>query len=303
MNLREQEYICAVAKYKSMTKAARELNMTQAALSLFVKNVETRLGVPLFERYRKEMVPTYPGEMYLKHARRILEEGNDFNKELQEYLVYGKGRLRFGINSKRSPLIVPQLLMKMRERYPNVDVMVKESDTLQLVSMLQRDELDCIYSYEKVENHAIHSELLAFDRIGLVISKNNPILKKAVYDEKKQGEYLDLGLLQNEVFLLYENDETRVAFDKMAQEAGFVPKVQEYYNVETMLKLTEMGYGIMYMNEMYVYHFRKRKEDTLRFLLTGKENDGAQVWLSYHERLLEKDYGRDFLHLIRRFES
>lgn len=303
MNLREQEYICAVAKYKSMTKAARELNMTQAALSLFVKNVENRLGVVLFERYRKEMVPTYAGEMYLKHASRILEEGSQFDKELQEYLVFGKGRIRFGINSKRSPLIVPQLLVKMKEVYPYVEMSVKESDTLQLVSMLQRDELDCIYSYEKAEDHAIHSELLAYDRIGLVISRNNPVLQDAFYDEARQGEYVDLSLLKDEIFLLYENDETSDRFNKMAHDAGFVPKIQEYYNVETMLKLAEMGYGIMYMNEMYVYHFRKRKEDSLRFLLTGKKNDGAQVWLSYHERLLEKDYGRAFLELIRRFEG
>lgn len=303
MNLREQEYICAVAKYKSMTKAARELNMTQAALSLFIKNAETRMGITLFERYRKEMVPTYAGEMYLRHAQCILEEGRAFDEELQEYLTYGKGRLRFGINSKRSPLIVPQLLVKMKESYPNVEMSVKESDTLQLVSMIQQNTLDCIYSYEKVENRAIHSELLAYDRIGFVISKNNPVLKKAVYDEKRQGEYIDLALLKDETFLLYENDETRDTFNKMAKDAGFVPKVQEYYNVETMLKLAEMGYGIMYMNEMYVYHFRKRKEDSLRFILTGEENDGAQVWLSYHERLLEKDYGRAFLHLIRRFES
>lgn len=303
MNLREQEYICAVAKYKSMTKAAHELNMTQAALSLFIKNVEARLGITLFERYRKEMVPTYAGEMYLKYAQRILEEGRHFDKELQEYLTCGKGRLRFGINSKRSPLIVPQLLVRMRELYPNVEMSVKESDTLQLVSMIQQDALDCIYSYEKLESRAIHSELLAYDRIGLVISKNNPVLRNAVYDESRQGTCIDLKLLKDETFLLYENDETRDAFDKMAKEAGFVPKVQEYYNVDTMLKLAEMGYGIMYMNEMYVYHFRKRKEDTLRFILTGKENDGAQVWLSYHERLLEKDYGKEFLHLIRSFES
>ncbi len=303
MNLREQEYICAVAKHKSMTKAARELNLTQAALSLFVKNVESKLGVALFERYKKEMVPTYAGEMYLKYARRILEEGKNFDKELQDYLTYDKGRLRFGINSKRSPLIVPQLLVKMRDLYPNVEISIKESDTLQLVTMLQRDELDCIYSYEKVESHAIHSELLAYDRIGLVISKKNPLLKKTVYDDERHSDYMDLSLLKDETFLLYENDETRNTFNKMAEDAGFIPKVQEYYNVETMLKLAEMGYGIMYMNEMYVYHFRKRKEDSLRFILTGKENDGAQVWLSYHERLLEKDYGREFLHLIRCFES
>ena len=87
MNLREQEYICTIAKYRSITKAAKELNITQSALSLFVQNVEKRLGTPLFERYRKEVLPTYIGELYLESAQNILVEGEKFNLQLQEYFT------------------------------------------------------------------------------------------------------------------------------------------------------------------------------------------------------------------------
>jgi len=192
VNLREQEYICAVARCRSITKAAMELNVTQAALSLFVQNVEKRLGVALFERYKKEMIPTQVGEVYIEYARRILTEGEAFEEWLRDYFQKGKGRIRFGINSKRSPLIVPQLLLKMRELYPGVEVSVKESDTLQLSAMLQNDELDCIYSYEKIQNKVIHSEFLNYDRVGLILSSDYPVLKNIHYDRKDKNKSLDL---------------------------------------------------------------------------------------------------------------
>ena len=303
MNLREQEYVCAVARHKSITKAARELNMTQAALSLFLQNLEKRLGVVLFERYKKEMIPTYAGEIYLDSARKILEEGERFDVRMREYFDKEEGRIRFGINSKRSPLVVPELLVRMRELYPNVEITVKESDTLQLMEMLQNDELDCVYSYERAEGKVFHSELLAYDRIGLVMSRDNPMLRYADYDSGRQGYYLNLRYLKEETFLLYENDETSAEFYRMAKEAGFMPKVQEYYNVETMLELAERGYGILYMNELYVYHFRPKQEDSLRFLLTDSINDKIDVYLSYHQRLLEQSYGREFLTLIKKYQQ
>lgn len=299
MNLREQEYICTIAKYRSITKAAKELNITQSALSLFVQNVEKRLGTPLFERYRKEVLPTYIGELYLESAQNILVEGEKFNLQLQEYFTKDKGRVRFGINSRRSPLIVPGLLIKMRELYPNVDIIVKESDTLNLVSMLLNNELDCVYTYEKVKDKAIRSSLLLNDRVGLAINNKNPILKYAVYDDDRENYCIDMKYLKDETFLLYENDETRVEFDRLTAEAGFKPKIQEYYNVETMLELVDKGYGVSYMNEAYIPDFlNKRGRESLRFVLTGQKSDKIEVYFSYHKRMENQSYGRKFIEIL-----
>jgi len=100
--------------------------------------------------------------------------------------------------------------------------------------------------------------------------------------------------------LLYENDETCREFDRLTMDAGFTPKVQEYYNVETMLELAELGYGILYMNELYAYnHNRTAKEKPLEFFLTGRQDNRVEVYLSYHKRILEQEYGKMFLDMIR----
>lgn len=299
VNLREQEYIYTIAKYRSITKAAKELNITQSALSLFVQNVEKKLGAPLFERYKKEVLPTYVGELYLESAKKILAEGEKFDLQLQAYFTKGKGRVRFGINSRRSPLIVPKLLIEMRKLYPNVEIIVKESDTLSLVSMLLSNELDCVYTYEKVQDKAIHSSLLLNDRVGLAINSKSPLLKYAVYDKERGGYCMDLKYLKDETFLLYENDETRVEFDRLTAEAGFNPRIQEYYNVETMLELVDKGYGVSYMNEAYIPDFlNKRRRESVKFILTGRKSDKVEVYLSYHERMKSQSYGRKFIEIL-----
>lgn len=299
MNLREQEYICMIAKCGSITKAARKLNITQSALSLFVRNLEQRLGVTLFERYKKEIVLTGAGELYVDTAQQILALGEEFELKLQEYLAEGKGRIRFGINSKRSPFIVPELLLKMREVCPKVDIVVKETDTRHLTSMMQAKELDCIFSYEKMTEHTMVSELVSSDRLGLIINGENPNLAYAYYDEERGGMCIDINHLRDETFLVYENDESRYEFDSITAEAGFKPYIQEYYNVDTMLGLVEGGYGIMYMNETYIHLFQQGEKERLRFLLTGRKSGTVDIYFSYYKHLLQYAYGRKFVEVMK----
>lgn len=304
MNLKEQEYIYTIARNRSITKASKELHITQSALSLFVQNVEKQMGIQLFERYKKEMIPTYYGELYLLYADRILREGKEFNQKLQSVIDKKEGRIRFGINSRRSPYIVPGLLVKMKKLYPNVEVIVKESDTISLTSLLLNNELDCIYSYEKISNRNIISELLLGDRIGMAIGKSHPQRKNIFYDKSIKTYWIDSKCLDKETFLLYENDETRICFDNWMTEAGIHASVQEYYNVETMLALAEIGYGIPYLNEMYVKNYNKnwKKESTLEFVLANQQKDKIEVYFSYHIRLLENEYGKEFTDIIKNMQ-
>ncbi len=304
MNLKEQEYICAIAKKRSITKASKELHITQSALSLFVQNVEKQMGIQLFERYKKEMIPTYYGELYLEYAGRILREGREYDQKLKSMLENKDGRIRFGINSRRSPYIVPGMLTKMQAMYPNVDIFVKESDTLMLTSMLLGNELDCTYSYAEIHDRAVISELLLEERIGMAIGRKHPKMKYVFYDEERQEYRIDAQYLNHETFLLYENDETRNCFDRWAASEGIQPVIQEYYNVETMLALAEIGYGIPYLNEMYIknYHKNWKGEKHLKFVLAERQKDEIEVYFSYHERLLENQYGKKFIDIIKHIQ-
>ena len=72
MNLKEQEYVCALAENGTITAAAKELFISQPALSIYINNLEKSLGVRLFERVGKQFILTYAGEQYVEKAKLIL---------------------------------------------------------------------------------------------------------------------------------------------------------------------------------------------------------------------------------------
>lgn len=73
MDRREIEYVIVIAQEKTLSKAADRLFVSQPALSRFLLKLEDELGLPLFERRKRQLIPTYAGELYLATARSILQ--------------------------------------------------------------------------------------------------------------------------------------------------------------------------------------------------------------------------------------
>lgn len=77
MELKEARYILAIARHKSISKAAEALFISQPSLSKYLKNLEQQLGTRLFDRIGNGYFPTYVGERYLHYAEKIVEYGLD----------------------------------------------------------------------------------------------------------------------------------------------------------------------------------------------------------------------------------
>ena len=110
MNLKEQQYIVTLANCGNMTQAAKQLGVTQPALSSYLANVENTLGFPLFERTGRRLIPTYLGEVYLEKARKILALGEEFQQQVEQVVSGYQGRLRVGVPLRRAPQLIPSAL-------------------------------------------------------------------------------------------------------------------------------------------------------------------------------------------------
>ena len=87
IEIKDLRYMSAIARHEGISKAADELYISQPALSGYLKNLETRLGVPLFQRIGKRMVLTYFGECFLKEGNEILLRHNILRKSWIESAV------------------------------------------------------------------------------------------------------------------------------------------------------------------------------------------------------------------------
>lgn len=102
MNFKEMEYILAVEQEKNLTKAARKIGISQPAMSKCLRNIETELGVSLFEKISGEYIPTAAGKLFLSFAQETKEREAQFLRELQELVQFRHGTIRVGITPARS---------------------------------------------------------------------------------------------------------------------------------------------------------------------------------------------------------
>ena len=94
LDIRHLKLIVAVTEEKSVTKAGERLHLTQSALSHQLRDIEERLGTPLFLRLNKRMIPTQAGERLLSSARHVLDELKHAEDEVAQMANHKRGALR-----------------------------------------------------------------------------------------------------------------------------------------------------------------------------------------------------------------
>ena len=117
-SVKQIRYICAVADYRHFSKAAEACFVTQSTLSAAIQDLESQLGVVIFERSKRSVLITPSGEKLLDQARKILGEVEDFvslAKTSQDLLT---GDIRLGVIPTIGPFMLPALLKALRDSYP-----------------------------------------------------------------------------------------------------------------------------------------------------------------------------------------
>ena len=114
MELKEVQYILAIAECGSLSKAAQHLYMAQSSLSQFLKNYEAQSGYTLFIRTPQGLKPTCEGALYIHTARQIMRMQNNLNNQLMELSGLQRGKVCFSLSSFRSPYLLPLVLPAFR---------------------------------------------------------------------------------------------------------------------------------------------------------------------------------------------
>ncbi len=139
--LRQIRYFVAVAESGSISRAARQLSVSQSATTEAVKELESDLGSILLERSGRGVVLTHRGQVFLRHARRILEEVADARRTIPG-ADSGAGDLHLGASSVVAGYILADLLARFRRAFPAVAVAAFEDSPEYLEHLLINGELD-----------------------------------------------------------------------------------------------------------------------------------------------------------------
>lgn len=281
MNLKEQSYVCKLAETGSITKAADELYISQPGLSLYISNLENNLGVKLFTRSKSAYVLTYIGEKYVERAKTMLKLQNEFNLELSSLSKGVTGRLRIGVQLRRSPYIIPEIVKEFNEKYSNIELVFKESNTKGLEQMLDNNIIDMIICSSSGKKANLDYLYVFDDNLLLAVNKFNKITKKAKSIVGDKYMWIDLEELKEAKFILpHKGQSMRESSDAMFKGGGFIPKeIMEIRNIETIMNLVSKDFGIGFNRISYISHMDYIKN--VSYFSVVQEKSVSELVISY----------------------
>jgi LysR family hydrogen peroxide-inducible transcriptional activator len=187
VTLAELQYVVAVAQERHFGRAAERVFVTQPALSLAIKKLETDLGVTIFERRQNKVELTPLGEQIIHQAQRVLEEA----ERVKILAAQGKdqlnGLLRLGVIATVGPYILPDLVPLLTARAPKMPLELEENLTQNLAGMLKNGKLDVVMIALPFEEPGILTTTLYDEPFQAVVPAGHPWQKKKLLDSRQLG--------------------------------------------------------------------------------------------------------------------
>ncbi len=256
INFLNLEYFLVAAEELNFTRAAKRLYISQQSLSNHISNLEKEFDVELFNR-TSPLTLTYAGQVLRAKAREMLDLREETYQEIADIKDFSKGQLTIGVSHTRGCKILPEILPVYRERFPGIQLHLKEGNSSELDADLLHGEVDLIVGLLpfKVEN--IETVPICEEEILLVVPDS--VLEKTfpgrLSDIKQQlFADTDLSILKECPFLLINpGNRVRTLADEMFEEAQFTPRIiLETENIETVMALAAKGMGITFYPKMFI---------------------------------------------------
>ena len=144
ITLRQLRYLTALAEHRHFGKAAEACAVTQPALSMQIRELEKDLGIELVERRPGEVILTDTGAEVARRAERVLAAARDLTEFARHSGRLLTGRLRLGVIPTLAPYVLPKMLPGLQQRFPDLRVEVRETQTRILTDELVRGALDVV---------------------------------------------------------------------------------------------------------------------------------------------------------------
>ena len=238
MEIRQLKAFVAIAEAKTFTAGAKRVNVTQAAISMQIRQLEDEVGLQLFTRTPRRVILTEAGECLLNRARKILREHDAALAEIAEVAGAEHGRLRIGSASAEfATAQLPGILRALKSKFPNAELSVSVGTSHTLVEKIAHGDVDIAFVSLPVENTSVTTDLLFSDQIVAIGAPDHLLARK---------KSLDAATLAAEKLILGERGgNARRRVDDFFHAAGVKPNVvMELSRQEAINQMVEAGMGV-----------------------------------------------------------
>jgi DNA-binding transcriptional LysR family regulator len=245
LNLELVRTFLAVARAGGMRRAATSLHRTQPAISARIRELESQVGAPLFERLGRGLLLTRAGELLLAEAPALLATEVELARRLRETGDTERSTLRLATLDAASIYVLPQVYLEFRKAHPRVQLTVQVVDSRRVLAAVQELQVDVGVLALPIVHADVDTVPIFEDSMVCVAARGHPLAAR---------RSVLLATVAAEPLVLYgRGSTTRATLDAVFQHHGLIPNVaMETASPEAMKRLAEVGVGIAIVPEELV---------------------------------------------------
>ena len=263
MTLTQLEYVVAVDKFRHFGKAAKSCFVTQPTLSMQLQKLEEELDLIIFDRSKNPIVPTLEGKQVIEQAKIVIKEHRKVAEIAQVSRNQVKGDFRLAVIPTLSPYVIPLFLKSFSENYPDVNLIIEESKTEDIIAALQSDKIDAGLLVTPLHDDSLIERVLFYEPFYLFVSPDHVLANKP--------EITEADLSSEEIWLLHEGHCFRDQVLKLCQRkragTGTLTNVRfESGNLETIQNIILRNSGYTLLPHMAVNNLAPNRRKHVREL-------------------------------------
>lgn len=275
MKLRDLEYLLALAEEGHFARAAERCFVSQPTLSGQLKKLEGELGVLLVERSSRQVVMTEAGNAVAAQARRVLAGVREIKGIAESFHDPMAGALQLGLIPTVAPYLLPLIMPRLKQAYPDLKLWLHEQQTAVLMERLRNAELDLLILALPVPSHDFVEVELFREPFQLAVPAGDPLSQRVT---AKLGD-----LNEREVMLLEEGHCLR----EHALDVCFAAGASEYgafhaTSLETLRHMVGEGMGITLMPQLAVPK-RSNQGNAVRYLPFESPAPSRRIGMLYRK--------------------
>ena len=267
--LRQLRVFSAVARHLSFARAAEELRLTAPAVSMQIKELETEVGLPLFDRSSRKVSLTMVGEYVLAYTQRVLAAMRDAEDMVARFRGLKTGVLDVAMVST-AKYFLPRLLARFRDEHPGVEVRLRvASNREEVVALMREGAVELAIMGRPPKNWPSRAEPFAMHPHGLVTAVEHPFAR---------AEKVPVSALLGEGFIVREpGSGTRAALDEFMEAYQMTPRVVMQMSSNEAIKqavMAGMGIALLSMHTVGL--------ELDHHLIAAPETEGLPVMRRWH---------------------
>jgi DNA-binding transcriptional LysR family regulator len=237
LDSRQLRAFSILARTGSFTQTAKQLHLSQSAISHSMKALEQEIGCRLLDKLGKTVVLTQAGEQLLMHAQKILLEMETARAQLGRLGKWGSSRLRIGASTTACQHVLPGVLREFKESFPQCAISIEPGDTPEMITALRDHRIDLAVNLEPRREESLEFRPLFTDELQFIVSPLHPWAQqgRVPRDEIARQNYILYGKTSYTF---------RMVEEYFRQERIVLHSLLDLGNMEAIKELVKLGLGV-----------------------------------------------------------